>query len=1429
MPQRLHDIIRFRGDRLFNGAVSISWFGTDEEKSKAACEAFVFHGPKYHGVQQEDVGTGHGHRLTDTATLAHAVVRRCYGIEDQPFTLAIAGYGTGKSHIGLTLANLLSDPEGESALRILSSIDAADDSIGRDIRVLLQESMQPCLVVALNGMQSFDLAAEITKQIVRNLRAQGHDPKPLDELRPRFSQAAGLIRMSNEAVLQELLMACDVASIQDLLGGLDQQDERTYVKVHDFFAARGMPIRALGGESVRDILDITVREYCGKGKPYRCLLVLFDEFGKYTEFATVRSQIAGSGALQDLFEAIQANTGSACFLGFIQFELNAYVQRVAAEYKNEILRYVTRYQSASRVYLSINLETLIANLIEKQQHGLLDFWFDCERAKGDSAIAMANIARWFPQSKNHRLWSDPNQFHSVICKGCWPLSPYSTWFLFYLAAAGKHLQERSALALLGDVFQRNESVEVPEQGDWTLSPVDLWSDILQQELISSEETGQQGAITHAYASVMARHGTRLSPDLQRLLCAIALASKLGLRVADKEEAINALVKLAGIPLDAGVNGIRLLHEEYNVIEWDEAFKAFDILGDAVPRNQFLAFVRERVASSYDETGKAKLFASKAAEWCDLLCDLECDFAEENKITTREWRYQAVTANLEYLPQQLKLASERWASALSVDEPRGTIVYTYVEQSRDPDTVVSDATKLQRSVAKDVGVTALPILIVILSDENGILGQSLAEYAVLEESISEENRLKFGNLIGAHREKLRQVIRGQIEGMIKQRRYATGLREEIEAHRLSRTGSELFSRIYKSPLSFPFDGFSTAKGNAADTCQELTRELMLGKLDFEAVIAKPVKSKNRAVTVLKNEWSIFTKDGKVSRRPAYPVARLMTEKWDQALAGDQQRISVAEVIQQLCRPPYGANIASAGLLFSVFVAPRVERLVAVRNGQQLAVSQLLQDGFFRGKFIDLLALHGVDLMLLGEASSEWDMLIDDWKQAESHHLRMSCLERYRELKSRMPIPPLMVYVTEHLTEQAAMSSNAIMKKETDIDEALTKSAIGEEKRNIGLLSRGAAALKSLHDKMIAEKPLWTDSEINELAPNYERARQAIILLFPEWLSRQRPLTDAPDKVGDFKHKMINLIGGNLKKIGLDEYSEKVESHTLFLLRNVQALADAVQLLRGVESWMTAHADAIRTIRIAEIRALLETGREYSRKLQGLGERVQIPQIAEIRTNLSAFTGKLKEAESKTMKRASILWKRKILTETDIEDILDEVESLVSAFDNLPNDLEDFHLMRRALRTYQKDYQHLSNEKLSWGDFEVQAAEMRRDCAVTFGEEELPWPFEETIDAFVQDISGQRKTKSTAWIGSIEAQVDAISLMSANEANQFLNMINNPSPIVTEAHLRRADVVGRKVEERLTSLNVEWLVEKYKELTPRAKKDFIERVQKLLNVE
>ena len=1379
------------------------------------------------------MGVEHGHRLMDTASFTRAVVRRCYGHEEQPFTLAIAGYGTGKSHLGIALASLLANSDGEATTSILSSLQAADETIGSEVRALLDEANQPCLVLALNGMQSFDLTAEITRQIIRNLKTRGLDTKPLDDLRPRFSQAANLIRMSSADVITEMLAACELGSVDGLLKGLEQQNEQVYASVHDFFAARRVTISALTGESLRDVIDVTVRQYCGDGKPYRSLVVLFDEFGRYTEFATVRSQIAGSGVLQDLFEGIQAHSNRVCFVGLIQFELNAYVQRIsriAPEHKNEILRYVTRYQAANRAYLSINLETLIASLLEKLQPEALDRRFDLAESRKESLTTMQNLARWFPEARNHRLWCDPDQFHSVIRKGCWPLSALSTWFLFYLAAAGKHLQERSALALLGDAITRHEADEVPAEMTWALAPAQLWSGALEQELLSSEDSGQQGSIMHALASVTARHGARLTEDLQRILRSVVLASKMGLQAASRSDAVAALAELSGLSSDAATEAIHLLEEEYNVLEWDEAFKEFDILGDAVPRTQFLSFVRQRVATSYDEAGKARLFASKAADWCDLLIDLDCDFAEENHITTREWRYSGVTSSLDLLPMQIKLAADRWKNSLGVDDPRGIIIYCYVEPSRDPVLVMSDAGKLLRAAAREAAAPLLPILVVLLCDEQGDMGQALAEVAVLEEAVSDEDRVRFGNLIPAHKQKVRQTVRDQVEGMLKQRRYVTGATEALESHRLSRAGTELFSKIYKSAIPFPFDGFSTARGNAADTCQDLTAELLAGKLDFDGVIAKPVKTKNRAITVLKDTWGIFTKNGDISRRPSHPALRRITEKWDDVLASDEGRLQVCNALRQLCLPPHGANIASAGLILGVFVAPRAKKLVAVRGGQQIDISQLLQDGFFKGKFIDLMALDGVDLVSIGEASSEWETLLDEWDQAQTYVDRSQYLERCIELKTRIPVPPALRYRCDHLEQRGAEAKVALEQMENAQNEACERVEYGLERKDVGKLAWGASELVTLSAKMATEREVspWADWQKNELRPHIERARQGLIQIFQEWLVRQVPASDSPSAVGDWKHKMLKLIGGNLKMLGLESQYEELEQRVQNLVRNAETVAEAHQLVRSVEDWLSQNADACRIVRIAGIRGLRDVGRDYTAKLQGMSKRVDLATVSEVRSRLASFLNTIKEAESTAMGRASSLWHAHLKAPDDLDKLLGEVDDLTRIFEACAEDIKDLQILARGLRAYQHCYTQLQDSRLTWTEFEQLAGTLEKQVTSEFGEGELPWPADEVVRNFVKTLSRARKEQGKTWLEALETETTALATMSTADASRLHERASNPPACLTEQQASQSHSIGRKVERHLNVLAVEWLLERFKALPKEARSAFLKAASRIDDV-
>ena len=503
MVNRIGDLIRFQDERLFNGAVNLDWFLDDQERASKAASAFVFHGPTYHGVTQSDVGDAHGHRLQDTTSFTHSIVRSCAGLSEKPFTLAIAGYGTGKSHLALTLAELLGNPDSDAAKAALDGLRSADSSIASDIEKLVQGIGKPCLVLSLNGMRNFDLTVEVSKQVLAQLIALNADTSPMDNLRPRFSEAISRVKImaSNPELKHALLDCTDLDSLESILNNLELQNEKTYEALCPLFEQKGLRIPVHGGESLKDLFDVACREYCGVApdKPFSSILVLFDEFGRYAEFATMKRQIAGSGVLQHLFEGIQNNSDQASFIGFIQFELNSYVQRIAPEFKNDIIRVTSRFQNADKSYLSTNLETLIAHLIEKKSSDIAH-WFDNNQSKQNSANIMDSINRWFPLSRQYHLWSDSDQFHTVVRKGCWPLSPYTVWLLYYLSAAGRHLQERSALSLLSNSMKRY--MERPAEIDGQpceLTTSDLWSEELLQEFITSEESGQQGTIAHSFA------------------------------------------------------------------------------------------------------------------------------------------------------------------------------------------------------------------------------------------------------------------------------------------------------------------------------------------------------------------------------------------------------------------------------------------------------------------------------------------------------------------------------------------------------------------------------------------------------------------------------------------------------------------------------------------------------------------------------------------------------------------------------------------------------------------------------------------------------------------------------------------------------------------------------------------------------------------
>ncbi len=1421
MSDQLSDIVAFRNDRLFDGAVNIEWHTEDSDKAILAGNSFVFHGPEYHAVDQEDVGSDHGHRLIDTATFTETIVRRCYGTEKQPFTLAIAGYGTGKSHLGVTLARLLSNSSADENQAILDGLQQADLMKASNVQLLLRQADKPCLVVTLNGMREFNLTAEVSRQIRAELQKNGHDTEYLDELRPRFQQAKSLINLAHETLQQEIAVQAGQDDIKQVLRCLDEQDENIYSSVYNFFNDRGMPITVLSGESIGDIIDHTVDRYCGKNKDYQSLVVLFDEFGKYTEFATIRSQISGSGALQDLFEAVQSNDEVVSFVGFIQFDLNSYTQRVAPEYRNEILRYITRYQTADKLYLSINLETLIASLLERKDKSRLADHFANPNFEKAVELDKERINRWFPSSKNYRSWTDSERFETVIAKGCWPLSPYSTWLLYYLAAAGKHLQERSALALLGETFNKFGSNVIQEDNTTHLiTPVRLCSESLIQELISAEELGQQGAIAHSYATVREKHGTRFSQLENDVLVSILLASKLRMVFADKDDATAGLASLMGKNSRDVGQAIEKLQIEYNVIEWDDSFKTFDILGDAVPRTQFLAFLRQQVSERFSEEKKANIFASRISSWTDKIIDLDCDFADDRNIFTNEWKFRAVTTEYAKLQEQIYLAIDTWVNNSAINEPKGTIFYCYLEPGRKFSEVENNLQIVTQQLKRKLGIKTLPFIVILLHDTQGKLGQVLAEKMVLE-SATEAQKAKFSNLIPVHLDKLNKSLQSEFNTLLRERNFFLPFENLDGVRRLTQIGNALFANLYPTTIPFPFDGFSSERGNAAKTCNELIIGLFHGNIDLHSINSKGVKFKNRVLPVLRNSWSLFNQDGSLTSRSGLKVLRDLASNFDQELK-KKKELQIDQLVGTLCKPPYGANIASAGLFLACYVAARRTSLEIIKDGRQLGLSQWIDGNkVFKSNLFNKAELS-VRLVHVGETSDEWKTFLDEWEASLLHEEKLDFLFKCQELTEKSSPPSNLSYRIEALKE-TSLTSMQQLKKLENLNETIWKETEQAKRRgNAGSFAKEACKVLDFITKMKREDYFWTNGQVYSLEEEYGILRQYSIQYFDEWLLSLGPRSETPEEIGKFKHFMLNIQVNNFTKIDCRDQIEKITLYTTRKLANLELEFNQKKKLRSITNWFTDTERVLASSSVIKLRELKKQCKQYAQELDELAQGTVTKNIKDAQGNLIEILGQIDGAEKEYTARAESIWNSEIKVNRDIDRFRSEIDQLVTAFQGLDTDLEDLIIMKDSLNLFQNGYRTVKDINLTWEEFDKQKEQWSNACKEKLEEEEIPWDYEEVIDNLTKVIETERKQESKTWLNRFTDKIQTIVNLDTRSCQQLLTQLSNQPPYLHREDMKKTIILENMVQDHLSSMKLDWLITEYQELDLQQQELFRERI-------
>ena len=1011
------DII-FEGNKLFSGAIDIDWLYSNKKRAYEAALAHVFHGPKYHYISNEEQRQISS-KFTDSITMTKKLLEVLTSPNNEKrVVLSIAGFGAGKSHLALTLSLLFSrDPNVFQS--ILNEIKNKDSDLFNSIVLLLNEDPRPYLVIPVNGMNNANLKDLMFSNISNILDYNGDSKACLNKFDQRYAYLKNTVKthvMQNQII--HSLKKCGFESIEEFCNKMDQYDEEALNSAYDMLNKDNIELfmPASKGE-LRDLITTVASSLCGKGKKYKGLIIVFDEFGKYMSFAAASEAIAGQGALQQLFEGVQGvpNDIPVLLWGLSQLDLQQYQQTTAnANFANNMNRYVTRYSIADKYYLSVCFESLLANLISKPKN------FN-KLSESQVAEYRKNLNQIFNMTLQYPLWTDNATFMDAICNGGWPLSPASVWTLTYITSVNNMLQQRSGFAILNSTFSELEGTEVP-QGNFSIYPVDLFKGGLGTEFIASENSKTSpDTIATEYESVLSKYGQKLSEVNLRVLQAIVLSYKLKANCKTETQAKLTISMLANVKSGDVSKSLDFLVNDLNCVYFNQGLKLFEIKSDSATSLEFRRFIDNKIIEFYRVNSEDRIYnlvgkmlrenLELEAIRNEVFEEIESDFAFKNDIASVEWVYESIIAvGANYLSQtKLLIDSIRKNPPTAYNEPKGKLLYYLL-----PSTVgLKQAMGELSSIIKSDD-NLIPVMGLVLHDKDNIVKDLLIELSVIEKLSTSEIE-KFDNIIVKRKRDIKSSLFYKLLDMKSDsnRIYPFSSKKPRFI-----AGTKIFESLYPNHISFDIDGIRKENSTGLKTVNDFCIKLATPDISWNDFLALQSKDVNRAKSLLERGWQIFDNNGAVLRYPKYSKLKLLFSSIDNQVQ-EKNIISVYSIFQFLTAAPIGCNSTQATIILFIYFAGRNKEIEFERDGKIVTLSSLLGNkSCFDSKTYALSKTIWENIYFKLKITDDvvWYNLLQEWKNCKDLNANDEFNTRATELSKKVKVPSQYIEVLGNLRER-----------------------------------------------------------------------------------------------------------------------------------------------------------------------------------------------------------------------------------------------------------------------------------------------------------------------------------------------------------------------------------------------------------------------------
>ena len=1387
-------LIRFHDERFFEGAVQLCWVQTNEAKARQAAEAFVFHGPRYHavGAAENDRLEG-GYRLKDSASfvrdLLGSIQAGWRGEEQNPYWMVVAGYGSGKSHLALTCAALLGKQDGVTE-SVLEHIDQADEDLGAEVRKQVAQLHKPVLVLPLDGMAGFHLGNALSQAVFAQLRRYGVDASAIRDLSPRFQTAEQFVERNFAFRADSFARHLPGLDTTGICARLRENDEAVYDVVDALYTdANGSPIPVVGQESAQELINTLCEVYCGPDGAFASVVILFDEFGRYLEYAADKPRLAGDAVLQQIFQGVQDNSGKVRFVGFIQYELKAYLIRFGSADLRQLQRYITRFDAAQKWYLSTNLETIFAHMIGKNEAKLTSVWQQAKAGQHWQA-SWQRLSQSLPGFARFPVWSDLEQFSCVIAQGCWPLHPLATWFL---TRQSDIVQSRSALTFIKDVIERTATEEALTDGRLRqISAAELVLQSMLPELIAAErETG--ATVAETLQMLLEKFQAYLNVEQQRVLAGVAVLAKMRIG-KQSQEAMNLLIgEASALEPQIVETALGVLGQELGALEWNRDLGQYELIADAASRGQFQQWLRKKQAGLTTDNVRDLFFLRGEKE--AGLGNIETGFGLSRNIRTTEWFFEAQFADVRDVENKIQLAFQEWEKAIEPNNARGRVVYLYLHADDDFEATQAKLQASLRAGLVRTGQPMAPIWVIGIVDRQGVIAEHLGRLHLFDE-ISPDDTERFRRFIHEERNRSQQALKETAEAARNEREFWIAGFAEAPIGRLVAVGEAIFATVYPQALPFPFDGFAT--GGAADAAL-LMRSLATRQVDGAWVQAQTVKLRNRVQSVLVNSWRALLSNGRLVA-PADPNVKAVY-LWLQQAHLDQPERTLFESYQALIAPPYGMNASSAGLLLGLLLGLDSPPRRIEQRGEIIASGDWVTAAFPAQKqhYLKREILESSTLRFLSEdAEGRWRNLLERWESEENYEKKVEMGQQAERMRRADPLPETLEGRYLYLHEKSGEAQAELLAVRANLEKWERGIERAERQNEVGELMRCSSLLLRQREKM-EDDPHWSQTYVAECDQLLSQLRQMVSERIADWIPRQS--CNTATQVSDFRQRMEKAVA-SLVSLNFKREAEVLQQQTQRAIMQVEERQRFAITLAKSDDY-PRQPDPTESTLVRELRDGIAKGDRLIESIQAAQAALKGDEIVARVNAVKQFQMRLKTMLDRRRQALGSLYNATLDNETSLQETLIKTKRLRDIFIDTPdeNELNDLLLQLEHIQTDVSAWEtgDVSTERLT-ELLQQQIPHQLLELAEFFEAREIEpaWDMEAVYQAIATERVGALRRRSTEWVLPKLALEKQIPQMEQNHCKALEQELANSPPFLSaddRQHIERLSNSARQRREEL----------------------------------